>query len=303
MNLNALSALCADCGASLEQQVPLSSMTTFQIGGPCAACITLPDEAAAQKVIPYLREKQLPYSLIGRGSNLLCPDEGYDGIVLRFGGALAERITYQNGIITCGAGVSLKKLCLFALEHCLTGLEFAYGIPGTVGGAVYMNAGAYDGEMSQILLSVTVLDEAGEIRTVPAEALELSYRHSIFMEKDWVVLTASVMPEQGNQDEIRAKMQDLLGRRRSKQPLEFPSAGSTFKRPEGSYASKLIDECGLKGYTVGGAQVSEKHAGFVVNRGGATFADVMAVCAHVQDVVREQTGFVLELEPEILGKH
>ena len=163
-----------------------------------------------------------------------------------------------------------------------------------------MNAGAYDGEMSQILLSVTVLDEAGEIRTVPAEALELSYRHSIFMEKDWVVLTASVMPEQGNQDEIRAKMQDLLGRRRSKQPLEFPSAGSTFKRPEGRYASKLIDECGLKGYTVGGAQVSEKHAGFVINRGGATFADVMAVCSHVQDVVREQTGFVLELEPEIL---
>lgn len=303
MNLNALSALCADCGASLEQQVPLSSMTTFQIGGPCAACITLPDEAAAQKVIPYLREKQLPYSLIGRGSNLLCPDEGYDGVVLRFGGELAERITYQNGIITCGAGVSLKKLCLFALEHCLTGLEFAYGIPGTVGGAVYMNAGAYDGEMSQILLSVTVLDGNGKHRTVPAEELDFSYRHSIFMKKDWTLLTASVIPEHGNQDEIRAKMQDLLGRRRAKQPLEFPSAGSTFKRPEGSYASKLIDECGLKGYTVGGAQVSEKHAGFVVNRGGATFADVMAVCAHVQDVVKKQTGFVLELEPEILGKH
>ena len=300
MNLDALSAVCQECGAVLEQQVPLASLTTFQIGGPCTALVTLPDEAAAQTVISYLRENQLPYSLIGRGSNLLCPDAGYDGIVLRLGGDLAERITYKDGIITCGAGLSLKKLCLFALEHCLTGLEFAYGIPGSVGGAVFMNAGAYDGELSQILLSVTVLDENCEIRTIPAEELGLSYRHSILMDKAWIVLTASVMPEPGIQDEIREKMQDLLGRRRAKQPLEFPSAGSTFKRPAGSYASKLIDECGLKGYTVGGAQVSEKHAGFVINRGGATFADVMAVCGHVQQTVRAQTGFVLELEPEIL---
>ena len=302
MNLEVLSAVCQSCGASLEQQVPLSALTTFQIGGPCAALVTLPDEAAVKSVFSYLRENQIPHALIGRGSNLLCPDEGFDGVVLRLGGVFAECIKMQDGIVTCGAGVSLKNLCLFALEHCLTGLEFAYGIPGSVGGAVYMNAGAYDGEMSQILLSVTVLDENSEIRTVAADGLALSYRHSIFMEKDWIVLTASVIPEEGSGDEIRAKMQDLIGRRRAKQPLEFPSAGSTFKRPEGSYASKLIDECGLKGYTVGGAQVSEKHAGFVVNRGGATFADVMAVCAHVQDVVKEQTGFVLELEPEIIGR-
>ena len=283
-----------------ERQVPLASLTTFQIGGPCAALVTLPDEAAAKTVISYLREKQIPYSLIGRGSNLLCPDEGYEGVILRLGGGLAARITCKDGIVTCGAGVSLKKLCLFALEHCLTGLEFAYGIPGSVGGAVYMNAGAYDGEMSQVLLSVTVLDENGEIRDMPADALAFSYRHSIFMEKEWTVLTASFVLEQGGQDEIRGKMQDLIGRRRDKQPLEFPSAGSTFKRPAGSYASKLIDECGLKGYTVGGAQVSEKHAGFVVNRGGATFADVMAVCNHVQETVKAQTGFDLELEPEII---
>ena len=326
MNLEVLSAVCQSCGASLEQQVPLSALTTFQIGGPCAALVTLPDEAAVKAVFSYLRENQIPHALIGRGSNLLCPDEGFDGVVLRLGGVFAECIKMQDGIVTCGAGVSLKNLCLFALEHCLTGLEFAYGIPGSVGGAVYMNAGAYDGEMSQILLSVTVLDENSEIRTVAADGLALSYRHSIFMEKDWIVLTASVIPEEGSGDEIRAKMQDLIvlsaefalmpddpeairermrelaGRRKEKQPLEFPSAGSTFKRPEGSYASKLIDECGLKGYTVGGAQVSEKHAGFVVNRGGATFADVMAVCAHVQDVVKEQTGFVLELEPEIIGR-
>ena len=219
---------------------------------------------------------------------------------MKLGGALAEEIRCADGIVTCGAGVTLQKLCQFALDHCLTGLEFAYGIPGSVGGAVYMNAGAYDGEFSQILLSVTLLDDSGEIRTVSADELELSYRHSILMEKKWTVLTVSVVLEEGSRDEIRAKMQDLIGRRKSKQPLEFPSAGSTFKHPAGSFASKLIDECGLKGYTVGGAQVSEKHAGFVINRGGATFADIMAVCSHVQETVLKQTGFRLELEPEIL---
>ena len=296
-----LTAVCAQAGAVLEQQVPLSALTTFKIGGCCAALVTLPDEAAAKTVFSYLRAEQIPYFLIGRGSNLLAPDEGFDGVIVKLGGALADEIRCDDGIVTCGAGVTLQKLCQFALDHCLTGLEFAYGIPGSVGGAVYMNAGAYDGEFSQILLSVTLLDDAGEIRTVPADELGLSYRHSILMEKKWTVLTVSVMLEEGSRDEIRAKMQDLIGRRKSKQPLEFPSAGSTFKRPAGSFASKLIDECGLKGYTVGGAQVSEKHAGFVINRGGATFADVMAVCQHVQETVKAQTGFVLELEPEIIG--
>ncbi|MBQ6041191.1 MAG: UDP-N-acetylmuramate dehydrogenase [Oscillospiraceae bacterium] len=296
-----LTALCEQNGAQIETQVALSALTTFRIGGPCDALVTLPDEAAAQNIVAYLRENSIPYALIGRGSNLLAADSGFRGVILKLGGKLAEGIRCADGILTCGAGESLKNLCLTAAEHCLTGLEFAYGIPGSVGGAVFMNAGAYDGEFSQILLSVTVLDEAGEIRSVPAEALDLSYRHSILMERDWIVLTVSVMLEPGMQDEIRAKMQDLIGRRKSKQPLEYPSAGSTFKRPAGSYASKLIDECGLKGYTVGGAQVSEKHAGFVINRGNATFADVMAVCRHVQDTVRKQTGFVLELEPEIIG--
>ena len=165
-----------------------------------------------------------------------------------------------------------------------------------------MNAGAYDGEFSQVLQSVTILDEAGNVRTLSASELALSYRHSIFMEQPWIILQAAVKLTKGEPEAIRGKMQDLLGRRKAKQPLEFPSAGSTFKRPAGSYASKLIDECGLKGYTVGGAQVSEKHAGFVVNRGGATFADVMDVCRHVQETVKAQTGFILELEPEILGE-
>lgn len=302
IDIEQLGAVCRDAGANLTPDVRLSELTTFKIGGPCAALVTLPDEPAAKTVFSYLREKQIPYYLIGRGSNLLATDKGFDGVVVKLGGALAEGIRCTDGIVTCGAGVTLQKLCQFALDHCLTGLEFAYGIPGSVGGAVYMNAGAYDGEFSQILLSVTLLDDSGEIRTVSADELELSYRHSILMEKKWTVLTVSVVLEEGSRDEIRAKMQDLIGRRKSKQPLEFPSAGSTFKRPAGSFASKLIDECGLKGYTVGGAQVSEKHAGFVINRGGATFADVMAVCQHVQDVVKAQTGFVLELEPEIIGE-
>ena len=302
INFDELTAVCEQAGAELMPDAALAPLTTFKLGGHCKALITLPDAQACQTVYSYLRENQIPYALIGRGSNLLVPDEGYDGVVLKLSGKLSSEITVDEGVVTCGAGVSLKNLCLFALERSLTGLEFAYGIPGSVGGAVYMNAGAYDGEISQVLQFVTILDENGKLRTVPAEALELRYRHSILMERDWTVLNAGFWLEFGNTDVIRDKMQDLLGRRKSKQPLEFPSAGSTFKRPEGSYASKLIDECGLKGYAVGGAQVSEKHAGFVINRGGATFADVMAVCQHVQEVVKAQTGFILELEPEIIGE-
>lgn len=297
-----LSAVCRNAGAELKPDVQLSELTTFKIGGACRALITLPDIAACQTIITYLRENKIPFTLIGRGSNLLAPDQGYEGVVLKLGGALASEITAENGAVTCGAGVSLKNLCLFALEHALTGLEFAFGIPGSVGGAVFMNAGAYDGEFSQILESVTVLDENGALLTLSASELNLGYRHSVFMEHPWIILQATVRLTSGDPEAIRAKMQDLLGRRKSKQPLEFPSAGSTFKRPAGSFASKLIDECGLKGYSVGGAQVSEKHAGFVINRGGATFADVMAVCQHVQEVVKAQTGFVLELEPEIIGE-
>ena len=302
IDLERLTAVCRDAGAEIKEDVLLSECTTFKIGGACDALVTLPDIPACQTVISYLREKQIPFALIGRGSNLLVPDSGYRGIVLKLGGKLASEISEENGTVTCGAGVTLKNLCLFALEHSLTGLEFAYGIPGSVGGAVFMDAGAYDGEFSQVLQSVTMLDETGKVRTLGASELNLGYRHSVFMEQQWIILQASVRLTAGKQEDIRAKMQDLLGRRKAKQPLEFPSAGSTFKRPAGSYASKLIDECGLKGYTVGGAQVSERHAGFVINCGGATFADVMAVCRHVQDTVRAQTGFILELEPEILGE-
>ena len=303
LNLDELTALCRQCGAEIETDVPLSGLTTFQIGGPCAALVTLPDQESTNTIFSYLRENHVPYTLIGRGSNLLCPDEGYTGVVLRFGGEKMQAISLdETGTgIYCGAGASLQKLCRFALDNGLTGLEFAYGIPGSVGGAVFMNAGAYDGEMSQAVADVTAYQPDGRFCVMQNPELDFSYRHSIFTDhRDWAVLSVHFMLKKGDPEAIRAKMQDLIGRRKSKQPLEFPSAGSTFKRPKGSYASKLIDECGLKGYTVGGAQVSEKHAGFVINRGGATFADVMALCQYVQETVQKQTGFVLELEPEII---
>ena len=303
LDLETLAEHCRQCGAELIPHEPLSSHTTFKVGGPCAAFVTVPDIPAVQHILQWLRTNRIPHRLIGRGSNLLCPDTGYAGVVLVLGGALSTEITCDGETLTAGAGVSLKSLCLAALNQSLAGLEFAYGIPGTVGGAVFMNAGAYKGEMSQVLTSVTVLDEAGNLRELSADELQLSYRHSVFMEQpDWMILKATLTLTKGDPEAIRAKMHDLLGRRQAKQPLEFPSAGSTFKRPaEDAYASKLIDECGLKGYRVGGAQVSEKHAGFVINRGGATFADIMAVCRHVQETVFAQTGYRLELEPELLN--
>ena len=298
-----LTALCAECGAEITLNAPLAPLTTFKIGGPCDALITLQSMDAVKTVSAYLRENQIPYRLIGRGSNLLVPDEGYAGVVLKLGGALANDLALdEDGCgIHCGAGVSLQKLCQFALENSLTGLEFAYGIPGSVGGAIFMDAGAYGGEIAQVIANAFVLQPDGLFHGIPAAEMNFGYRHSIFMDHpDWIILRAYFTLQKGDPEGIKAQMQELLGRRKEKQPLEFPSAGSTFKRPAGSYASKLIDECGLKGYTVGGAQVSEKHAGFVINRGGATFADVMAVCAHVRETVQQQTGFVLDLEPEIL---
>lgn len=303
LNLDALAALCRQNGADFAADEPMSAHTTFRVGGSCRAFITLKDVQAVQRILQFLRSSRTPFRLIGRGSNLLVRDTGYPGVVLVLGGALAEPEEPQDAdseTIVCGAGTSLKKLCLTALNRGLTGLEFAYGIPGTVGGAVYMNAGAYDGEISQVLRSVTVLDESGELKEYPASALSLSYRHSVFMDREQMILKAAVKLKKGDPEAIRARMQELLGRRQEKQPLEYPSAGSTFKRPAGSYASLLIDQCGLKGYRVGGAQVSEKHAGFVINRGGATYADIMAVCRHVQETVKAQTGYELELEPETL---
>ena len=295
-----LEALCKQVGASFAAEESLAAHTTFRVGGACRAFVTVPHKDAFVALRRFLAEAELPHHLIGRGSNLIVADKGYDGVVLML--APEARICRQGeNALNAWAGGSLKSLCMAAADAALTGLEFAYGIPGTVGGAVYMNAGAYGGEMSQVVTSVDAVDEKGELCTLSADALELSYRHSCFMRNQMVILGVNVSLTQGDPAVIREKMDELMHKRIDKQPLEYPSAGSTFKRPEGSYASMLIDQCGLKGLTVGGAQVSEKHAGFVINRGGATCDDILRLCAKVRDEVYRQTGYTLELEPELLG--
>ncbi len=296
-----LAALCDEVEAEVLFDEPMSAHTTIKIGGACEALINLPNIAACKACRKFLVKNGIPSRLIGRGSNLLVPDEGFEGVALTLGGMLAADIRAEDsGLIRCGAGVPLNKLCLAAREHALSGLEFAFGIPGSVGGAVYMNAGAYGGEISQVLVSATVLDEEGKTMVLSGDELAFSYRHSLLMERPLWILGARFALKPGNRDEIRETMRALLQKRSDKQPLEYPSAGSTFKRPQGGYASALIDSCGLRGLRVGDAQVSEKHAGFVINLGHATFADVMTLCEKIQREVFEQTGFRLELEPEIL---
>ncbi|MBR2086431.1 MAG: UDP-N-acetylmuramate dehydrogenase [Oscillospiraceae bacterium] len=301
-----LRALCDHHGIFLEEHVSLSKRTTFRIGGYADFLAHVETESVARLLFRFCREEHFPYFILGRGSNVLASDEGYHGLILHLD-FLFQQTKFPDEAdgdscrMVIGAGTTLAKAAKTAMEHGLTGMEGLSGIPGTVGGALYMNAGAYGYEMSQIVESCDYMDENGEVHTLQADALELSYRHSWFAEHPGMILKVTVKLERGDQDEIAAKMQDFLKRRNDKQPLDYPSAGSTFKRPEGNYASALIDQCGLKGYTVGGAQVSEKHAGFVVNLGAATCADVLQLCSDVRRIVQEKTGYVLELEPILLG--
>jgi UDP-N-acetylmuramate dehydrogenase len=254
---------------------------------------------SAVKLIKYLRENNIKYGIIGRGSNVLVPDEGFDGVVLMFGGDFAKIAVRENTII-CQAGVLLASACVHAQQNSLAGMENLFGIPGTVGGAVYMNAGAYGSDMSDVVMSAEYINENNEICTIDAADMKLSYRHSIFAENPWIITGVKLKLTEGNSEKIKADMNECMKKRSSKQPLEFPSAGSTFKRPEGSYASLLIDECGLKGMSCGGAVVSEKHSGFVINKGYATCSDVLELCDKVKEIVYNKTGYKLELEPVIL---
>ena len=298
-----LKQLCERYGASLQENVPLSEHTTFHIGGTADFWVEIHSAAVISALVKLCCEMQYPYYVLGRGSNVLASDDGYRGVILHLGNDFADIRMTDHRTMVCEAGATLVKAARTAENFSLSGMEGLSGIPGTVGGALYMNAGAYGYEMSQIVSSCTYMDASGEIRQRRACDLALSYRHSWFTEHpECVILTVTMQLESGNKDEITAKMRDFLKRRNDKQPLEFPSAGSTFKRPEGNYASALIDQCGLKGLTVGGAQVSEKHAGFVINRGGATCADVMQLCAAVRRTVQEETGYVLEMEPILLGE-
>ena len=279
---------------------PMNRHTTFRIGGP-ADYFLLPSSSEEVKgILEICKEESLQYFILGNGSTLLVSDEGYRGVIIQlyrnYGG-----LTVEGTEIRAGAGVLLSQIAATARNESLTGFEFAGGIPGTLGGAVVMNAGAYGGELKDVLKEAVVMDREGNIFTVPVEKLAMGYRTSLVKTAGYLVLEAVISLKKGSQEEIRDTMKDLADRRISKQPLEYPSAGSTFKRPEGYFAGKLIMDAGLRGYQVGGAQVSEKHCGFVINKGNATAADVCRLMADVQAKVQEQFGVTLEPEVKFLG--
>lgn len=279
---------------------PMNRHTTFRIGGP-ADYFLLPSSSEEVKgILEICKEESLQYFILGNGSNLLVSDEGYRGVIIQlyrnYGG-----LTVEGTEIRAGAGVLLSQIAATARNESLTGFEFAGGIPGTLGGAVVMNAGAYGGELKDVLKEAVVMDREGNIFTVPVEKLAMGYRTSLVKTAGYLVLEAVIFLKKGSQEEIRDTMKDLADRRISKQPLEYPSAGSTFKRPEGYFAGKLIMDSGLRGYTHGGAQVSEKHCGFVINTGGATARDVCELMEHVQKTVYEKYNVKLEPEVKFLG--
>lgn len=284
----------------LKQGEPMCRHTSFQIGGPVAVMVFPENVEQMQEIFKIAAQFHISPMILGAGSNILAPDQGLDTVVIETRTNMNQAQRLEDGTITAQCGMTMARLATIAMEHGYTGLEFAHGIPGTVGGGVYMNAGAYGGEMQQVVTNVTAMDRKGHVLELPAEKLRLSYRHSRFMEEDLVILSATVRLQKGEREEIRAKMAELMTRRRTSQPLEYPSAGSTFKRPVGGYAAALIEASGLKGLRVGDAQVSEKHAGFVVNRGRATSHDVLELMKQVQEKVQADSGICLEPEVRIL---
>ena len=287
---------------AVRQQEPMSAHTTFRIGGPADYFVETGNESVLKELLLLCQETETPFFILGNGSNLLVSDEGYRGVMISLRGF--DEISFREGegteagktVMTAGSGVLLSKAAMQAAERGLTGFEFAGGIPGTLGGAVTMNAGAYGGEIKDVILSAQVMTQEGDVRELSAEELDLSYRHSIIQEKDLIVLSADFAFDHGDEEQIKEQMRQLNAQRREKQPLEYGSAGSTFKRPEGYFAGKLIQDAGLKGYRSGDVMVSEKHSGFVVNVGKGTYRDAMRVIEHVQRAVYEQFGVELELE-------
>lgn len=293
-----LASRCPDL--ELREQEPMARHTSFRVGGP-VKLMALPRTAvqAAEAIRTAADLGVVPFYM-GNGSNLLVSDAGYDGFIVKPAGEL-DLVREENGRLAAGSAVLLSRLANTALNRGLTGLEFAHGIPGSLGGGVTMNAGAYGGELCQVISSVTCLTLSGEVETIPAERCAFSYRHSAFSGGERLILGAEFLLQQGERNEIKARMDELARRRREKQPLEYPSAGSTFKRPAGYFAAALIEECGLKGHTIGGAQVSEKHAGFLINKDGATCDDLRKLIDYVRETVLRERGVLLELEVKTLG--
>ena len=294
-----LAALCQLEKIPVLWDEPMKNHTSFKIGGPAAALCVPKDRQQLRELVGFVQREGVDSWYIGNGSNLLVSDKGLNGIAILLDSSFDGEIEVDGTVLLAPAGKKLSAVCAAACAAGLTGLEFAYGIPGSVGGAVYMNAGAYGGEMKDRLLWVEYLAPTGEIVRLQQEQLSLSYRHSRFMEEGMqgsCIVRAAFGLQRGEKAAIQSEMDRILNQRRQKQPLEYPSAGSTFKRPQGAFAAQLIDKCGLKGFTVGGAQVSEKHAGFVINTGKATCADVLELTRQVRECVQEKTGYLLELE-------
>ena len=284
------------CEAVLGEKMSLN--TSFKTGGACGIRLSPENAEQVALIITKANELSVPFVVLGNGTNVLVPDEGIDKAVIIIGDKMASMELMGDDTISFSAGVNLVSLCRFALEKNLSGLEFAFGIPGTLGGAIYMNAGAYGGEMKDVLTEVTHLTPDMRVETISAEEADLSYRHSVYKSNGCIILGGKVKLTPDTRESIKGRMDDFLGRRKDKQPLEYPSAGSTFKRPEGYFAGALIEQCSLKGKSVGGAQVSEKHAGFVINKGGATSTDIINLIELVAETVKAETG--VTLEPEVI---
>jgi UDP-N-acetylmuramate dehydrogenase len=288
-------------GCEVRYNEPMSRHTTFQIGGPADLFLVVNDTPSLQKVCHRACEIGVNLSPLGNGSNLLVSDAGIRGGVFAFGGDFRKASLCAETSIRCGAGLSLASLCNFAKKQSLTGLEFAWGIPGSAGGAAYMNAGAYEHSMSEVISSCAHVTKEGDYGVLSRDALGYGYRHSAYTDNGAFITSIRVDLKRGDPAAIAARMEDLYARRKKKQPLELPSAGSVFKRPEGHFAGTLIEQCGLKGRRVGGAEVSEKHAGFIVNLGGATCADVQKLIGIIQETVLRETGVRLECEVKTAG--
>ena len=287
-------------GCEARKYEPMSKHTSFKIGGNADVYIKVNNLSKLSTILKECQASDVDYMILGNGSNLLVSDDGIRGVVIRLDGDFRKITLLDDTTIFCRAGATLAYLCKFALNCGLSGLEFAWGIPGTVGGAVFMNAGAYDGEMKDVVHSVSHISPSGEIGRTEKENLNFGYRTSVYRSNNMIITGVTLKLKKGNPDEIRAKMDDYMSRRSTKQPLEYPSAGSVFKRPEGNFAGALIEQCGLKGKTCGGAQVSEKHAGFIINKSNATSKDVRDLIGEIQKTVSEKTGYSLECELIIL---
>lgn len=287
-------------GCEARKYEPMSKHTSFKIGGNADVYIKVNNLSKLSTILKECQASDVDYMILGNGSNLLVSDDGIRGVVIRLDGDFRKITLLDDTTIFCGAGATLAYLCKFALNCGLSGLEFAWGIPGTVGGAVFMNAGAYDGEMKDVVHSVSHISPSGKIGRTEKENMNFGYRTSVYRSNNMIITGVTLKLKKGNPDEIRAKMDDYMSRRSTKQPLEYPSAGSVFKRPEGNFAGALIEQCGLKGKTCGGAQVSEKHAGFIINKSNATSKDVRDLIGEIQKTVSDKTGYNLECELIIL---